>query len=844
MTQKRLTLLILGLVPCLMIIMFVPSAHAAQTPGDCQDGYNTDYSETIDAFKVDCSNLAPRWVRNNIYGYSYGSDASPHAYEAWLSPAGNPKATSITVDAGTSSVQLQLNIISVRKAPSNRVWFRRHIIPTYTTPNNSTFNPKNTTFTSTKALAGSSVDVRYPANSNQYRIMKPVVFTFNIDPVVTNDTSYSITTVQKAINYNTDDTYTCVAMADFYANGRDPQAGKKVADPNSTGDCSTGKTDFTMNIRVRSAWSTTGVSNLYSNSGGAFSLAGSGGTTTPTVSVGSQVYWNHTLNVNGTVKEAYTINTINRVRTGGSAGFPATSALGTSWKFGASGITYISPDSSGDPDPHLVKSVDGISSATTPYTVTSADVGKTFCENFSWSPSARAGSTTNSTEKSSTAQCFRASLGYSMTPLVNVGASVVTHGQSANFTYSIKSSGTDSYPTSWTARNITIPPGVSIPAAFAATHDHVGCSFYTAYAGVTCSGGLSGSGVTVLSGETKTVTTEPVSVDAYPIGTNVCRVFSIWSYDESQDVAQIRDSAISCSLIAAAPYVSVIGGDVWSGGSTDAPYTSVSGQGLVTGGATQGAGFGSFSEYGVFATGLVSYFGSAGRPGPSSSATGGVDGTKLTFASASGGGLSLGKFTNSHAITNLVTRYASAAHTASVLSGSTVAGSGVYRASGDVTLSGISGSPKAVIYAPGFTVTITGNLVYDTAGALTFQDLPSLTIIAKNILVDANVTQIDGNFYAVNTFVSCAQGPTSAGASAAITASGECNKQLVINGALTVVGQTATSLVLNRSYGGTKTGEAAELLRMRPEVYLTPHENSVSSFLLTTVQESELPPRY
>lgn len=750
-------------------------------------------------------------------------------FTSWLSLEGDPLATTVLLDAGTTTVNLQYNTLTYRVSANPvshiRTNMQENIISVNSNPN---------TLDVSQLKGKSPIASTFPGNtkSGSYRLMQPVKFTAYLNPSVTTNTQYNIQVKSKSVlTHGSVYVYQCVNTNTF-------NQSVEVSGLGDYSNCPMEDSALNLTINVRSAWSTTGTTRLYSNSGGAFSLAGSGGTTTPTVSVGSQVYWNHMLNVNGTVKEPYTINSIKRVRTGGSAGFPVTSSLGSGWTFGASGMTYISPNS------NLVKSVDGISSATTPYTVTSADVGKIFCEGISWSPSARAGSTTDSTEKSSTAQCFRASLGYSMTPLVNVGASVVTHGQSANFTYSIKSSGTDSYPTSWTARNIIIPPGVSIPAAFAATHDHVGCSFYTAYAGVTCSSGLSGSGVTVLSGETKTVTTEPVSVDAYPIGTNVCRVFSIWSYDESQDVAQIRDSAISCSLIAAAPYVSVIGGDVWSGGSTDAPYTSVSGQGLVTGGATQGAGFGSFSEYGVFATGQVNYFGSAARPGPSSSATGGVDGTKLTFASASGGGLSLGKFTNSHAITNLVTRYASAAHTASVLSGSTVAGSGVYRASGDVTLSGISGSPKAVIYAPGFTVTITGNLVYDTAGALTFQDLPSLTIIAKSILVDANVQEIDGNFYAVNTFVSCAQGPTSAGASAAITASGECNKQLVINGALTVVGQTATSLVLNRSYGGTKAGEAAELLRMRPEVYLTPHESSVSSFLLTTVQESELPPRY
>lgn len=176
-------------------------------------------------------------------------------------------------------------------------------------------------------------------------------------------------------------------------------------------------------------------------------------------------------------------------------------------------------------------------------------------------------------------------------------------------------------------------------------------------------------------------------------------------------------------------------------------------------------------------------------------------------------------------------------------------GSGVYMFSGTgtVTLSSIAANanPHAVIYAPQGTVLINGPLTYTYAGALTFKDLPSLTVIADTIVVAGNVPQIAGNFYATNKFVTCNEGPwnssENAAKSGAITSAGTCSKQLVVNGTVTVANQASRSLVLNRSYGGTTTGQPAEMVRMRPEAVLTPYE---SNLMFTTIQETELPARY
>lgn len=164
-----------------------------------------------------------------------------------------------------------------------------------------------------------------------------------------------------------------------------------------------------------------------------------------------------------------------------------------------------------------------------------------------------------------------------------------------------------------------------------------------------------------------------------------------------------------------------------------------------------------------------------------------------------------------------------------------------------------------VIYAPSSTVVVEGNITFKGAGTSTltrFLDVPSLTIYAQDIVVKGAVKEIAGNFYATKTFTTCDEGPRSTadnsnlGLRNAITsaAGAACNNPLVINGTVTVATPQASGgrLALNRSRGGTQQGESAEVIRMRPESFLTDYEggNTPGGMLLTTINESELPPRY
>lgn len=783
-------------------------SNASVAAAACGDGISTDYPKKIAAFKTDCTNLAPRGVINEIHddianaGYSV-------SYSAWLSPVGNPTGSSVTVDAGTSSVALQLNVLTYRRASSTTQWFRRHIL------------------TSNSDLAGRSHDVVYPSSVESYRIMSPIRFTIALNPAIKNDTLYTVTTTQKAINsLSSHPNYKCVFMM-----AGDPNGGRAVRSVDDYGSCSLGNSSLAITIRIRSAWRTGATTRLYANAGTGFTLRARDGNTTPQLPAGTTVYWDHALDVRGTVKnETYNItyHKDNRV------GVNTVSSANSTWRFGLPGVTLISPS------PSLTTAIAGTYSASRPFTALSSDVGKTICERVVWSPSARSGGVLNNSWSGSSPTCFTVTLDYELTPFVSVDSTIANPSGSVKFSYSVKNSagsmGTRN--TVYMTRQVTIAPGATLPASFFAQKDGTaGCSAYTMYAGVTCRDGLPGSQSFAQGPSTTPVGSEAVST-AYVPGTRVCRALSVAPRNASQDPTQNRDSALVCVLIAASPYLTAVGGTVWAGGSVTSPYNTVAGfHGMPT------TAYGSFGDYGVFATGSVDFFGSAGTLGRSETASGMANGP-LTFANTA----QLGRFMTMHQITDQSLQYNQAPHVPGVIrAAGVVSGSGVFKASGNMTLnaSTLTNGIHAVVYAPHYTVTVRGDITYNSAGAGSFANVPSLTIIAKDLVIDKAVQRIDANiFITTGTFVTCSQGPAAVLASGAYTVSGECSKKLTINGAV-ASGGALTKLVFNRSYGGNAAGEPAEMIRMRPEVFLTPYDYAQqNSTMLTTVSETELPTRW
>lgn len=553
---------------------------------------------------------------------------------------------------------------------------------------------------------------------------------------------------------------------------------------------------------------------------------------TANMATGDVIRWVHTVTNNGPGSTLGTLSS--QVKASSSNTSPLTAGIENA---GTSTTSQIAAGS-------VVRSAALPSSG---YTVQASDAGSKICRYISYTPI----SYINSGVGGSTEACAYVTPPPSeLNPSVTVTARSVSPGQLLpTFDYTVSKSGSSTINSSWSVYQFFIPANMSSVNVSAQNSGSgiTSCAYYqTKYPGISCtppSGTFAGTVSFTAADTNKTVMQNetPAPPPSTAVGSRVCRALVLLPY-KTGDATTRKDSGLVCFMFTASPYATVIGGNVWAGGSVD-PVTGYLGPNIAITGASSG-NFGSFGEYGVFATGTVDFFGSAGKLGRVSTTSGMVNGP-LTFGSS----VSLGKFTNAHKISNLASYYQAATHTPSVLSGATVAGSGVYvfGGSGTLPISAIAANanPKAVIYAPDGTVLINGNLVYSYPGAISFKDLPALTVVAKNIIVTGNVTQISGNFYASGRFITCNEGPWSTGENAskatAITTTGACSGRLAVNGTITVANQNSGSLVLNRSFGGITTGQPAEIVRMRPESFLTPYENNL---IFTTAHESELPARY
>lgn len=416
---------------------------------------------------------------------------------------------------------------------------------------------------------------------------------------------------------------------------------------------------------------------------------------------------------------------------------------------------------------------------------------------------------------------------FNLTPGVSVPTAVVP-GTSYNARPSVQNDGrSPATSVNWVLSKIVFSPGASIDRS---TRESTNVGQFSCGPSSRAVGAQSCAVVATSAGPTATFnanSTAALSDYTVPgadtatltVGTVICFSLQVNPYDDSGLTTMNYREAVSCTTIASAPYLVGVGGNIWAGGSTISPYDGIA---TITGAASMPSGFGSFDEYGLFATGTISGFGSGGQLAVGTSPM--TTGTSLTFANSS---VPLGNYTGSHAIADFSTTCTPVV--------------------GDVTVAAtnLTAGQVMTVCAPNNTVTIAGDVTYDTAtGVASFKDAPQFRVIAKDIIIKGAVQRIDGLLFARDSFVTCEEGPTTPGPSAAITVTGVCSKQLIINGAV-ILANTGSKLVANRSYGGDAAGRPAEMVRMRPEVYMTPFEkNAASQGVLLTVQESELPPRY
>ncbi|HVI69447.1 MAG TPA: hypothetical protein VM581_03225, partial [Magnetospirillaceae bacterium] len=331
------------------------------------------------------------------------------------------------------------------------------------------------------------------------------------------------------------------------------------------------------------------------------------------------------------------------------------------------------------------------------------------------------------------------------------------------------------------------------------------------------------------------------TANSIAIGTKICDTITITNPSAPGYFNVPADqTAQDCSVVAKAPYVQFIGGDVWAGGgfAAVAPGTCNAGANITTvtrsSAVADGTIPGSGTAYAAFALGKISTFGSGSMA--LVSATG--IGDNWTFSNINSG--NLGFFgAAQHCINDYSSVYS--ALPISAPPGINNAVSGAWHIAGPITLAGTmppgdQPGGRKVYFVEG-DVILNGQVRYPATYASAAQ-IPSLVIIATgNIRVLDTVNQIDGIYMARGTFYTCHPRPEPATINT-------CNVQLTINGAV-----SSTGLDLFRTAGAdgatpATQKSAAEVFNLSPEVFIANALNQTSQTTITTSNVRELPPRF
>ncbi|MDK2898922.1 MAG: hypothetical protein PWQ10_109 [Patescibacteria group bacterium] len=347
-------------------------------------------------------------------------------------------------------------------------------------------------------------------------------------------------------------------------------------------------------------------------------------------------------------------------------------------------------------------------------------------------------------------------------------------------------------------------------------------------------------------------------VDDVPAGSDICFVHSTryFSSESTGNGGEVNNedvyyhSKVVCHTVYKKPRVQIWGGDLITGrsfGSTMASANEVSTSTSIKSGRM----YGSWVEYGIFASGTVSGMGSGSAFVNSLglNVSNQCDYSKLTFANTKIGSTSctnttaLGNYSSGSTIPDVSatfpTSIANSLNTSDGVDLSNVA-TGVYTTNSDFTIKGssITLGKWIVINAPNSTVTITGDINYSNEFIDHVNKIPQVVIIAKNINIIDNVGNIDSWLIAKNGYVNTCSSVPNISSLTTVT----CSKQLIVHGPV-----MAKKLYLRRTYGsgvGTNSGEPAEIFDLRTDAYLWAANRAKDAGSIQTVYTFELPPRF
>ena len=267
--------------------------------------------------------------------------------------------------------------------------------------------------------------------------------------------------------------------------------------------------------------------------------------------------------------------------------------------------------------------------------------------------------------------------------------------------------------------------------------------------------------------------------------------------------------------------------------------------------------YGSWSEYGIAARGAVAGMGSAAayaggirQEGATLRAVNLCDLSFLSFANAGASGscspTAIGGYTVGASARTIGDYYANMPFS-TLLGTSVVANnlsSGVHRpmgTGGTITLqaSTLAKSKSIVIYAPNSDIAIAGNQQYIGGSYSNVREIPQLVIIARSIVINSAVTNVDS--WLVAKKVGTVGGYIQTCQVVATSSSGNCSARLTVNGPV-----VSDTLIMRRTAGADRnTGaDPAEVFNLRPDAYMWGVSQSGATGRIPTTAITELPPRF
>lgn len=492
------------------------------------------------------------------------------------------------------------------------------------------------------------------------------------------------------------------------------------------------------------------------------------------------------------------------------------------------------------------------------YDVTQNDVGRTLCQRVSWVQ----GSWNSSGRAWSAPACAAIPYNYRLVPTIeNItdGGMIESDAGDVPLRGRVTNTGATKSHTNiqWRITQLRYAPGATIANRSGGVNSALPCNYFGG--NNSCSTLASGTATGGYGRNASVPYDTQGSLGDEPVGTRLCFAMSVQRNSSSSTAW--RHSALRCLTVGKKPKVQVYGGDLIVGRGYAADGSKIIADVTTSVSAKSGTYYGSWSEYGIILSGTVS--GMASGSGYAGGATTSGLCTSLSLLTLANASSAAAPTCNAGQIGNYVLATPSPKDSVAArfaVTGSSLTGNvdvrsltsrTVYSGRGTINLSSSVDIPAGkwvVINAPNANVRITGDIRYTNASLTRTSQIPQLVIIARNIVIDDSVQQVDAWLLATGQDTS----PTARGGilntcDASISeptglTSNVCDRQLTINGPV-----MANHLYLYRTAGsgvGDDSGTPAEIFNLRPDAYMWASNYAGLESKARTVYEAELPPRF